>query len=141
MRNLFIILLVAGLMGVSGCATMNPGLNMGGVDKIVTTQWSSEQDGKDTYILQKDNDLYLRIQSVNDLFHRRKPEDIRLTNTPEVKETDVRLGNGYITYFSQDSNGGHWYMQPLGGDDKNRKEISADTVMKSDKIYQVQETE
>lgn len=118
MRNTILFLIVLSLIGLGGCATIDP-TNAG-------VHWKFPRDPTgpniEYLVVEYKNDIYLRKQ-------RQTPwsydfEDRQLTHTLNVKETDVRVwDNGELTYFAHEPDGGHWYSQPLSGDDINRTRL------------------
>ncbi len=113
-------LLGVSLIGLAGCATMH----MEGVDKVFYEEHDPLNPGAGNFIIQKNNDLYLRSQGGADILFRTTYTDKQLTNSADVEETDVRVwDNGEMTYFAHEPDGGHWYSQPLSGDDSNRTRL------------------
>ena len=129
MKKLLLICVFGSVIGLSGCATTP----MQGVNRVLYEETVAGTD-RGIFIIEKDNDLYLRNQ-VPVFPLRISYTDRRLTNTPNVVKTDLRVWpeSGCITYFANDGNGGHWYMQPVSGDDSNKKEISPADIMKMGK--------
>lgn len=57
--------------------------------------------------------------------------DRRLTNTPNVTETNVQVFDpGFVVYFANEAGGGRFYIQPISTDDRDKKEISYQEVLR-----------
>jgi len=115
------LFLGASLIVLSGCATINS--NPSAVQAIHWRFPENPTDPHEYLIVEYNNDLYFRAQKgiypINFSI-----KDRQLTHTLNVKETDVRVwDNGELTYFAHEPDGGHWYSQPLSGDDSNRTRL------------------
>jgi len=128
--------LLGGTLGLTGgCATVQTRYEQRGWTKLANTKFNAVSGTHNSLVLEKENDLYVakREHLANwDWGTSVFIKDVRrITHTPDVKETEVRYHGegGYITYFANDGDGGHWYMQPLSGDDSNRQEISVSDMM------------
>lgn len=114
--------LVGSALGLSGCATIPNSYKNAQVDQVLWEFLSSEGGpcpNCHAYIIEKGNDLYIR-NTLEDAFSY-KFQDKQITHTPSVKESNVGVygheGITMIKYFAHEEGGGHWYKQPLDGDD------------------------
>lgn len=149
MKKIFLFLL-CGLVviGMNGCARLAAQWRgeldtylYNGKNKVDNVYWSNATYDNahwkngffwNEYIIQNKNDLYYRKTKENPEKHLYEFEDTPLTNTPDIAETSVRVYEkaGFITYFSNDPQGGKWYMQPMEGDYNNRKEVSPSDMIR-----------